>query len=100
MRIQNATAPRGKSRRGRRNDAHRNENRPPLSSTATADDQSPAKRLHELLGQLGNNQITVATFWALMAKSGLSNVDIDTYCAEHGGWISSHDYVQRYLESL
>ena len=43
-------------------------------------------RLHELLGLLGNDQITLEVFWPLMNAAGLTNDDIDRYCQQFGGW--------------
>ncbi|MFL5238832.1 MAG: hypothetical protein ACJ8EL_14745 [Rhizomicrobium sp.] len=56
---------------------------------------SKHKRLHELLGQLGNNQISVKTFLNLMNEAGLIVADIDSYCRVEGRWISPEAYLRR-----
>jgi hypothetical protein len=48
---------------------------------------SKDKRLHELLGRLGNAQIRLETFWKLMKEAGLSDADVEDYCDQHARWI-------------
>jgi hypothetical protein len=52
------------------------------------------KRLHELLGQLGNGQISLETFWKQMNKAGLSDTDIDDYCDHYARWTPDPEEVR------
>jgi hypothetical protein len=45
------------------------------------------ERLHELLGLLGLGAISVDMFWRQMREAGLTDADIDAYCAEEACWV-------------
>jgi hypothetical protein len=47
------------------------------------------ERVSELLRQLGNDMITVEEFWQEMRKYGLTDEDIDRFCAGGDRWLQS-----------